>query len=96
MSNSNQIAAQQPVTAKRRVRAVTLLTLLGWLVAGLLVADKIYAQNLNSSLHKALVRSQTERHELTQELKRMSDELEALHERLSRYQKRQTQAAATP
>jgi len=96
MLSSKNEPNERPSRTRRKWRGLALLTTLGWIVAGLLIADKIYAQNMTSSLHNALVRSQTERHELSQELQRMSDELEALQGRLSRYQQRQTQASATP
>jgi len=87
---------KQPSGAKRGRWVLVLFTALGWLVAGTLVADRIHAQDMTSSLHNALVRSQTERHELSQELARLSDELAALEKRLSRYRDLQSQAAATP
>jgi len=96
MPSSKTDPNQRPARTRRRWRGLALFTTLGWIVAGLLIADKLYAQNMTSSLHNALVRSQTERHELSQELQRKSDELEALESRLSRYQQRQTQASATP
>jgi hypothetical protein len=96
MSSTRKDEAERPGGAKRSLRGLALFTTVGWVVAGFLIADKVYDQNTTSSLHNALVRSQTERHELSQELERMSDKLEALQERLSRYQKQQTQASATP
>ena len=96
MPSSKHDPNERPSRTRRKRRSLALFTTLGWIVAGLLIADKIYAQNMSSSLHNALVRSHTERHELSQELQRMSDELEALQSRLSRYQQRHTQASATP
>lgn len=96
MPSSKNDHVERPAGARRSLRGLALLTTVGWIVAGLLIADKLYAQNMTSSLHNALVRSQTERHELSQELRRVSDEMEALQDRLSRYQQRQSQASATP
>lgn len=81
---------------KRNLKGVALFTAAGWLAVGLLVADRMHTTDMTSSLHNALVRSQTERHALSQELDRMSTEVEALQKRLSLYQKRETQAAANP
>jgi hypothetical protein len=96
MFSSKNEPVERPAGARRGLRGLALLTTVGWIVAGLLIADKIYAQNMTSSLHNALVRSQTERHELSQELQRMSGEMAALQDRLSRFQQRQSQASATP
>ena len=85
-----------PTVSKRRGKGLAVLASLGWVVAALLVADRMHATNMNGALHNALVRSQTERHELSQELQRQSDELAALEKRLSRYQSRETQAAVNP
>jgi hypothetical protein len=82
--------------AKRWVKAIALFAALGWIAVSLLIADKIHAKEMNGSLHNALVRSQTARHMLLRDLKRMSEEVDALHERLSKYQNRETQAAANP
>lgn len=87
---------QKKSPAKRGVKGIALFATLGWIVASLLIADKFHAKNMNGSLHNALVRSQTARHELSRELDRMSEELGALHERLSKYRIRETQAAANP
>jgi septal ring factor EnvC (AmiA/AmiB activator) len=96
MSDNKQDDVKQPAGAKRGRWALVLFTAVGWLAAGTLVADRIHAQDMTSSLHNALVRSQTERHELSQELARMTEELAALEKRLSRYRDQQSQAAATP
>lgn len=96
MPSSKNEPSERPAGPRRRLRGLALLTTLGWIVAGLLIADRIYAQNMTSSLHNALVRSHAERHELSQELQRMSDEMETLQDRLARYQQRQSQASATP
>ena len=82
--------------AKRWVKGIALFATLGWIVVSLLVADKIHAKDMNGSLHNALVRSQTARHMLLLDLKRKSEELDALHVRLSKYQNRETQSAANP
>jgi len=82
--------------AKRWVKSIALFATLGWIVVFLLIADKIHAKDMNGSLHNALVRSQTARHLLLVDLKRKSEELDALQERLSRYQNRETQAAVNP
>ena len=82
--------------SKRWSKGLAVLASLGWVVAALLVADRMHATNMNGALHNALVRSQTERHELSQELQRRSDELAALEKRLSRYQSWETQAAVNP
>ena len=66
------------------------------LAAGLLFANKIQATDLTGSLHGALVRSQAERHALSQEIERMSDKVEGLEARLARYQHRDDQAAVNP
>ena len=90
MSSSKNDDAKRSAGAKRWLKGAALLATSGWLVAGLLIADRMHARTLTGSLHNALVRSQTERHELTQELERMSGEMEALRQRLSRYRERQT------
>ncbi len=82
--------------AKRWVKGIALFATLGWIAVSLLIADKIHAKDMNGSLHNALVRSQTARHLLLWDLKRMSEEVDALHEKLSKYQNRETQAAANP
>ena len=95
MSGSKENGMKKP-PAKRWVKAIALFAALGWIVVSLLIADKIHAKEMNGSLHNALVRSQTARHMLLRDLKRMSEEVDALHERLSKYQNRETQAAANP
>ncbi len=82
--------------AKRWVKGIALFATLGWIAVFLLIADKIHAKDMNGSLHNALVRSQTARHMLLLDLKRKSEELDALHVRLSKYQNRETQSAANP
>ena len=82
--------------AKRWVKGIALFATLGWVAVFLLIADKIHAKDMNGSLHNALVRSQTARHLLLRDLKSKSEELDALQERLSRYQNRETQAAVNP
>lgn len=82
--------------ARLGAKGLALLAILGWLIASLLVADKLHAQNMNGSLHNALVRSQTARQLLSTELKQKSLEIEALEKKLSRFQRRETQAAANP
>ena len=77
-------------------KGLAILAVLGWAVAALLVADRMHTTNMNGALHNALVRSQTERHELSQELQRRTEELAALEKRLARYQSRETQAAVNP
>ena len=94
MPSDKQDKAAKP-SARRWTKTLTLFASIGWLAAGLLAADKINAQNMTSSLHNALVRSQTERHILSQELQRMTGEVDALQERLSRYRERET-AQETP
>ena len=69
MPSDKQDKAAKP-SARRWTKTLTLFASIGWLAAGLLAADKINAQNMTSSLHNALVRSQTERHILSQELVR--------------------------
>ncbi|MDX1574954.1 MAG: hypothetical protein R3285_02095 [Kiloniellales bacterium] len=83
-------------TARRGIKALVLVATLGWVLASLMVADKLHAQNMNGSLHSALVRSQTARQLLSSELKQKSLEIEALEKKLSRYQRRESQAAANP
>jgi hypothetical protein len=83
-------------SAKRWVKGIALFATLGWIVVSLLITDKIQAKEMNGSLHNALVRSQTARHFLLQDLKRMSEEVDALHKKLVKYQTRETQAAANP
>ena len=82
--------------AKRWVKGIALFATLGWIAVFLLIADKIHAKDMNGSLHNALVRSQTARHMLLRDLKHKSEELDALHVRLSKYQNRETQSAANP
>lgn len=96
MPSSEKDDQNRPRGAKRVVKGLALFGALGWIVAAVLVADKINAQNLTGSLHNALVRSQTERHELSKQLKTMSDELEVLEKRLTRYQNQETRTAVNP
>ena len=96
MPNSKTDDSTSPTGSKRRGKGLAILATLGWAVAALLVADRMHATKMNGALHNALVRSQTERHELSQELQRRSDALVALEKRLSRYQSRETQAAVNP
>ena len=96
MANSETDYSTTPVPGKRRGKGLAVLASLGWAVAALLIAERMYATNMNGALHNALVRSQTERHELSQELQRRTDELAALEKRLARYQSRETQAAVNP
>ena len=83
-------------SAKRGRLGITIFAVLGWTVASLLIAEKIHAENLNGALHGALVRSQTERQALSQELERMSQEMDVLENRLSLYRSRDSQAAVAP
>ncbi len=96
MSSGKKDDPKSSPNAKRGIKGIALFATLGWTAASLPIADKIHVRNMSASLHNALVRSQTERHELSQELKRMSEELDALNERLSKYQSRETQATANP
>lgn len=96
MPNSKTDDSPSPTGSRRRGKGLAILATLGWVVVALLAADRIHASNMNGALHNALVRSQTERHELTQELQRRSDALAALEMRLARYQSRETQAAVNP
>lgn len=96
MPNIKEDNPRPPTGSKRRGKGLAVLASLGWVVAALLVAERMHDTNVNGALHNALVRSQTERHELSQELQRTSDELAALEKRLSRYQSRETQAAVNP
>ena len=43
--------------AKRGIKGLVVIATLGWVIASLMVADKLYAQTMNGSLHNALVRS---------------------------------------
>ena len=83
-------------SAKRGIVGLALLATVGWMIASLLVADKLHAQNMEGSLHNALVRSQTARQLLSSELKQKSLEIEALEKKLSRFQRRESQAAVNP
>lgn len=96
MPSSEKDDQNRSPAAKRVAKGLALVGALGWIVAAVLFADKINAQNLTGSLHNALVRSQTERHELSKQIKTMSDELEVLKQRLTRYQNQETRAAVNP
>lgn len=96
MPNIAKDDPRAPIRSKRWGKGLTVLASLGWVVAALLVAERMHATNMNGALHNALVRSQTERHELSKELERRSHELAALEQRLARYQSRETQAAVNP
>ena len=85
-----------PPKGKRRSKSILVFASLGWLVAGALFANKIHATDLTGSLHGALVRSQAERHALSQEIERMSDKMQGLEDKLARYQHRDDQAAVKP
>jgi septal ring factor EnvC (AmiA/AmiB activator) len=96
MPSSKKDDQKRSPGVKRGVKGLALVGVLGWISAALLFADRIEAQDMTGSLHNALVRSQTERHELSKQLKSMSDELEVLEKRLSRYQNQETRAAVNP
>jgi len=96
MPSNKKDDPRSPPGAKRRGKAVALMAISGWLAVAVMIADRVHATNMNGSLHNALVRSQTERHELSQELQRLSDEVDTLQNRLSRHQSRETQSAVNP
>ena len=81
---------------RRSGKAFAVVAVLGWLVAAALVADKYYAIATNDAMSEALIRSHSERHSLSQELDRVSAELETVKSRLSKYQSREIRAAGAP
>ena len=55
-----------------------------------------FSDTANDAMSEALIRSHSERHNLSQELDRVSAELETVKSRLSRYQSREIRAAGDP
>lgn len=96
MRNGEIDEKKKSAGVRRGVKGLALFAALGWIVAGLLIADTMYGQNMTTSLQGALVRSQTERHELSKELERKANEIKVLEKRLLRYQSQETRAAANP
>ena len=96
MSSSKEANQKKRLGGRRVGKTIAAIAALGWITAAVLIADKIQDNRMTSSLHGALVRSHLERRALSQELERISAELDTLKDRLSRYQNREAQTATAP
>ncbi len=96
MSSSKEANQKKNLGGRRVGKTIAIIAALGWITAGVLIADKIQDNGMTSSLHGALVRSHSERRALSQELERYSAELDTLKDRLSRYQSREAQITTAP
>ena len=81
---------------KRLGKVLTVLGFLSCLATAALVADKVHSDIMNDALKGALLRSQVTRHELSQELARVSADLHAIRKRRDRYRGPETLSAAGP
>ncbi len=97
LMSSNKKADQKKSLGGTRVgKIIIIIAALGWITAGVLITDKIQDNRMTSTLHGALVRSHSERRALSQELERISAELDIHKDRLSRYQSREAQTTTAP
>ncbi len=96
MSSNNKADQEKSPAGTRVGKIIAIIAALGWITAGVLIADKIQANRMTSTLHGALVRSHSERRALSQELDGISAELDTLKDRLSRYQNREAQTTTAP
>ncbi len=96
MSSSKKADQKRSLIGTRVGKTIIIIAALGWITAGVLITDKIQDNGMTSTLHGALVRSHSERRALSQELDRISAELDTLKNKLSRYQSREAQAATAP
>lgn len=69
-------------------KKIVLMAALGWISAGLLAADRVDSSTMNNALQNALVRSHSEHRALSQEVQRVSTEMNDLQKRLTKYQNR--------
>ncbi len=96
MSSSKKANQKKSLGGTRVGKIIIIIAALGWITAAVLIADKIQDNRMTSSLHGALVRSHSERRAQSQELERISAELDTLKDRLSRYQSREAQITTAP
>ncbi len=96
MSSSKKANQKKSLGGTRVGKTIAVIAVLGWITASVLIADKIQDNRMTSTLHGALVRSHSERRALSQELERISAELDTLKDSLSRYQVREAQTATAP
>jgi hypothetical protein len=96
MSSSKKANQKENLGGRRVGKTIAIVAALGWITAGVLIADKIQDNGMTSSLHGALVRSHSERRALSQELEQYSAELDTLKDGLSRYQSREAQTTTAP
>ncbi len=96
MSSSKKANQKKSLGGTRVGKTIIIIAALGWITAGVLITDKTQDNGMTSTLHGALVRSHSERRALSQELERMSVELDALKDKLSRYQNQEAQTATAP
>ncbi len=96
MSSSKEANQKKSLGGTRVGKTIIIIAALGWITAGVLITDKIQDNTMTSTLHGALVRSHSERRALSQELERLSAELDTLKDRLSRYQNQEAQTATAP
>ncbi len=96
MSSSKKANQKKSLGGTLVGKTIIITAALGWITAAVLIADKIQDNGMTSTLHGALVRSHSERRALSQELERISAELDTLKDRLSRYQNREAQTATAP
>ncbi len=92
MSSSKEANQKKRLGGRRvgkTIATIATISALGWITAGVLIADKIQDNGMTSSLHGAVVRSHSERRALSQEL-------DTLKDRLSRYQNQEAQTATAP
>ncbi len=96
MSNSKKANQKKSLIGTRVGMIIIIIAAFGWITAGVLITDKIQDNRMTSTLHGALVRSHSERRALSQELERISAELDIHKDRLSRYQSREAQTTTAP
>ncbi len=96
MSSSKEANQKKNLGGRRVGKTIAIIAALGWITAGVLITDKIQDNGMTSTLHGALTRSHSERRALSQELERISAELDTLKNKLSRYQSREAQTATAP
>jgi hypothetical protein len=96
MSSSKKANQKKSLGGTGVGKTIIIIAALGWITAGVLMTGKSQDNTMTSTFHGALVRSHSERRALSQELERISAELDTLKDKLSRYQNREAQTAATP
>ena len=89
MSSSKKANQKKSLGGTRVGKGIAIIAALGWITTAVLIADKIQTNTMTSTLHGALARSHSERRALSQELERISAELDTLKNKLSKYQSRE-------